>query len=66
MNALPRAANDPVAYLLPDLTERVESLFTPERRKRALEWAQTPEGRESLRTQRDELAKLRPKTPEPK
>lgn len=48
-----------------DLAEYVDSLFTPERRKRALDWAQTPEGRESLRAQRAELDKLRPATPEP-
>ena len=44
-----------------DINAQIDAMFTPARRKAALDWAKTPEGRECLAEQRRVLAECTPK-----
>ena len=46
-----------------DLAGYVDSLFTEDRRRRALDWASTPEGRETIEAHRLELQRHQPVDP---
>ena len=61
--ATPEIAGQRLPVEPDDLKAYVEELFTPERRKRALDWANTAEGRSFLDHHRAELQRHQPIKP---
>lgn len=43
---------------LDSVREQIDAMFSPARRQRAIEWAATPEGRETLAAQHEAMKSL--------